>query len=238
MDQATPAEKVFPVCFCIDRSASMGTRVISPSTQKPLGTRLELCTQGICACFQQASSCREYRLEASIVVFTDMPYLLRAPAVVTESDSSIMAIGPDRPYTGLGEAVKLSLQVLENQMARLEADGIPTMMPLLILVTAARENHGDPELFRQMGQKCGQLIQDGRLSVMAYAASPGASLEVLQQLFPGGHTMRIDASALQNLLAESLRPASPSLDESQAIPPSVLLTDKDSDDFVMSLWNI
>ena len=178
-----------PVCLCLDTSGSMDGEPINELNE---GVRL----------FYEAIKEDEtalYSAEISIVTFGGE----RARCI---TDFASLELQPNAPrlyasgMTPLGEAVNMSLDLLERRKDEYKDRGVDYYQPWLVLMTDGEPNGDKTELSRAINRTV-ELVNQKRLTVFPIGIGAYADMNVLSQLSPKRPPLKLQGLKFREFFA-------------------------------------
>ena len=178
-----------PVCLCLDTSGSMDGEPINELNE---GVRL----------FYEAIKEDEtalYSAEISIVTFGGE----RARCI---ADFASLELQPNAPrlyasgMTPLGEAVNMSLDLLERRKDEYKDRGVDYYQPWLVLMTDGEPNGDKTELSRAINRTV-ELVNQKRLTVFPIGIGAYADMNVLSQLSPKRPPLKLQGLKFREFFA-------------------------------------
>jgi len=161
-----------PVCLCLDTSGSMDGQPINELNK---GVRL----------FYEAIKEDEtalYAAEISIVVFG-------GDSAECITDFASVMLQPNTPglsasgMTPMGEAVNMSLDLLERRKEEYKDRGVDYYQPWLVLMTDGEPNGDKTELSRAINRTV-ELVNQKKLTVFPIGIGTYADMKILSQFSP------------------------------------------------------
>lgn len=160
-----------PVSLCLDCSSSMS------------GAPINELNAGVASFYEaiQSDEIARYSAEIGIVTF--------GPAQ-KEADFQTVAVQPSPPVlnahgmTPMGEAVKLSLDMLEERKEQYQASGVDYYQPWLVLMTDGRPEGGSAAVLAEQAARATKLVNEGRLTVFPIGIGKYADMATLQRFTP------------------------------------------------------
>ena len=178
-----------PVCLCLDTSGSMDGEPINELNE---GVRL----------FYEAIKEDEtalYSAEISIVTFGGE----RARCI---ADFASLELQPNAPrlyasgMTPLGEAVNMSLDLLERRKDEYKDRGVDYYQPWLVLMTDGEPNGDKTELSRAINRTV-ELVNQKRLTVFPIGIGAYADMNVLSQFSPKRPPLKLQGLKFREFFA-------------------------------------
>lgn len=177
-----------PVCLCLDTSGSMGGMPIDELNE---GVRL----------FYEAIREDEtalYSAEVSIVTFGGNAQCI--------ADFASLEVQPNAPMltangmTPMGEAVNMSLDLLEQRKDEYKDRGVDYYQPWLVLMTDGAPNGESSELSRAINRTV-DLVNQKKLTVFPIGIGPDADMDVLAQFSPKRPPLKLQGLRFREFFA-------------------------------------
>ena len=177
-----------PVCLCLDTSGSMGGMPIDELNE---GVRL----------FYEAIRADEtalYSAEVSIVTFGGNAQCI--------ADFASLEVQPNAPMltangmTPMGEAVNMSLDLLEQRKDEYKDRGVDYYQPWLVLMTDGAPNGESSELSRAINRTV-DLVNQKKLTVFPIGIGPDADMDVLAQFSPKRPPLKLQGLRFREFFA-------------------------------------
>ena len=175
VDNPTPR---VPVVLCLDCSGSMG------------GEPIKELNEGVETFYRAINEDEIARYSAEICIVTFGP-------VQKETDFQTLDVNPCPPrliangLTPMGEAVKLSLDLLDERKAQYRQNGIDYYQPWLVLMTDGRPEGGSTEVLNEQIDRMADLVNNRKLTVFPIGIGPRADMNVLNRFSPGREALRL-----------------------------------------------
>ncbi|WP_062311816.1 vWA domain-containing protein [Demequina rhizosphaerae] len=162
-----------PIILCLDCSTSMR------------GARIKELNAGVASFYKAISSDEIARYSAEISIVTFGP-------VQKETDFQTVSTQPHAPKltaagnTPLGEAVELSLDLLERRKQEYKDNGIDYYQPWLVLMTDGAPFGGSAAVLAAQVARVQSLAGAGKLAVFPIGIGDDADMSTLNKFTPGG----------------------------------------------------
>ena len=175
IDNPTPR---VPVSLCLDCSGSM------------TGSPIEELNRGVQAFYNEINQdeIARYSAEINIVTF--------GPAQI-EADFQTIDMRPNPPImrasgnTPMGEAVKLSLDSLENRKRQYRDNGVDYYQPWLVLMSDGAPYGGSTTVLEEQIQRTCSLVKEKKLTVFAIGVGKQADMATLNRFSPNRTALRL-----------------------------------------------
>lgn len=168
-----------PVCLCLDVSSSMMEH-----------GKIEELNEGIKLFYNALDDDEVARYSAEIAIVTF------GSKVECKADFMALTKCPSPPYlkahgsTPLGEAVNMSLDLLETRKRKYQEYGIDYYQPWLVIMTDGDPN-GNPSELERATERTTKLQNDGKLVLFPIGIGPEANMEILQRFSPKRTPLRL-----------------------------------------------
>lgn len=166
-----------PVCLCLDVSQSMQ------------GQAIEELNMGIKEFYNAINSdeVAKYSAEICIVTFgEDVEVKLDFASIERQEIPTLKANG----LTPMGEAVNLSLDLLENRKKEYSDKGVDYYQPWLIIMTDGAPN-GDSEELKRSIDRTVQMVENRKLTLFPIGIGPNADMKVLSKYSPNRRPLKL-----------------------------------------------
>lgn len=159
------------VSLCLDCSTSMSGDPIS-----------EL-NDGVASFYKAIDSDEIARFSAEIGIVTFGPAQKETDfqTVALQSRPPVLRAGGNTP---MGEAVKLSLDLLEARKLEYQSNGVDYYQPWLVLMTDGAPYGGSDAVLAEQAARATRLVNEGKLTVFPIGIGPQADMRVLQTFSP------------------------------------------------------
>lgn len=176
LDNPTPR---VPISLCLDCSGSMSGEPIS-----------EL-NKGVEAFYKELNRDEIARYSAEISIVTFGPVKQETGFQTLDQNHHPPVLSTDRGCTPMGEALKLSLDTLEDRKGEYQRNGVDYYQPWLIFMTDGTPYGGDLGLLDQQLERVRSLVMAKKLSVFPIAIGEDASMQVLSQMSPNRSPLKL-----------------------------------------------
>ena len=174
VDNPTPR---VPVSLCLDCSGSMS------------GAPINELNEGVATFYEALYGDEIARYSAEISIVTFGPAQLE-----TEFQTLDMNNRPPRlaasGMTPMGEAVKISLDSLENRKEEYQRNGVDYYQPWLVLMTDGAPNGNTAILQEQIERVC-RMVENRKLTVFPIGIGDAADMNVLARFSPGRSPLKL-----------------------------------------------
>lgn len=198
MYQSNDTRPILPVCFCIHRNVTMGSR---KKVNGEIKTRLAQITEGlrgfVDAGLRPDAPCIP---DLALLLFAGSSHLFREFRIPAHSEEIPQLCDDTTPDCCLGEAVNNALDAIESRVSLYRARGITFLQPLLIVVSSGRENDGPQEVLERASMRCREKILRGELTAVLFGTTVNTSLELLRAVAPGGIVKSVEMADLPAVL--------------------------------------
>ena len=166
------------VSLCLDCSGSMN------------GAPIDELNAGVAAFYSAINEDEIARFSAEIGIVTFGP-------VQKETDFDTVATQPNPPIlraagaTPMGEAVKLSLDLVEERKRAYQANGVDYYQPWLVLRTDGAPYGGSVAVLNEQIARVTRMVNDGKLVVFPIGIGEGADMKVLEKFSPGRAALKL-----------------------------------------------
>lgn len=175
VDNPTPR---VPVSLCLDCSGSMS------------GAPIEELNQGVATFYDAIYSDEIARYSAEVSIVTFGPAQLETDFQTLDQNNKAPRLAAGG-LTPMGEAVKISLDSLENRKEQYQKNGVDYYQPWLVLMTAGRPEGGDLQTLNEQMARCSALVNDGKLTVFPIGIGEHADMEVLAKFSPKWQPLKL-----------------------------------------------
>jgi len=181
-----PSTRV-PIGLCLDTSGSMN------------GSAIGELNAGISLLYDELKRDERAACAAEIAVVT---FGFGGARVVREFSS--LELQPDPPRlqadgpTPMGEAVRITLDLVEGRKKQYRSTGVDYFQPWLILMTDGQPN-GDIQVLMDSVSRIYDLVQHKKLSVFAVGVGHDADMDVLGRFSPGRPPLRMQGLHFREL---------------------------------------
>lgn len=168
-----------PICLCLDASSSMDGAPID---------ELNNCTLMFFDAIKE-DEVALYSADIAIITFSndDARCIREFAGINNESDiPTIIANGG----TPMGEAVNLSLDMLEERKKEYRQNGVDYYQPWLVLMSDGAPN-GDPNELDRAIKRVNDLVASKKLVVFAIGVGEYADMDVLAKFSPNRRPLRL-----------------------------------------------
>lgn len=185
LDNPTPR---VPVVLCLDCSGSM------------MGAPIEELNRGVKSFYEEvyADEVARYSAEISIVTFGP---------VQVETDFQTLDVQPNPPIlradglTPMGEAVKKSLDVLEERKKKYRDNGVDYYQPWLVLMTDGYPEGGSLQILNEQVARVSQMVQGRKLTVFPIGIGERADMATLQRFSPNRPPLKLQGLKFKEFFA-------------------------------------
>lgn len=190
-----------PVVLCLDVSASM-----------TIDGRIEQLNKGVQEFFRSVSEDKiaKWAAEICIVTFSNEAKKVVDFNYVEKQKKAFEALELKASgNTAMGAAVELSLSLLDQRKEEYRKKGVDYWQPWLVLMTDGQATDN----IDKAADRCGKLVDEGKLVVFPLALGRGANLEELKSFSPKRVPLRLNENKLSeffNWLSQSVRTTSQS----------------------------
>lgn len=190
-----------PVVLCLDVSASM-----------TIDGRIEQLNKGVQEFFRSVSEDKiaKWAAEICIVTFSNEAKKVVDFNYVEKQKEAFEALELKASgNTAMGAAVELSLSLLDQRKEEYRKKGVDYWQPWLVLMTDGQATDN----IDKAADRCGKLVDEGKLVVFPLALGRGANLEELKSFSPKRVPLRLNENKLSeffNWLSQSVRTTSQS----------------------------
>lgn len=167
-----------PISLCLDSSGSMH------------GSKIDELNKGV-QLFYSAIHDDDYAIdsaEISIVSFGPAEILSNFKTLDEEFTPPILEAGG---LTPMGEALKLSLDMLDERKEKYKASGVDYYQPWLVFMTDGRPEGGDPALLNEQIARITNLVNNKRLTVFPIAIGESVDMSVLSKISPNRAPLKL-----------------------------------------------
>lgn len=175
VDNPTPR---VPVSLCLDCSGSMS------------GAPIEELNQGVATFYDAIYSDEIARYSAEVSIVTFGPAQLETDFQTLDQNNKAPRLAAGG-LTPMGEAVKISLDSLENRKEQYQKNGVDYYQPWLVLMTDGRPEGGDLQTLNEQMARCSALVNDGKLTVFPIGIGEHADMEVLAKFSPKWQPLKL-----------------------------------------------
>lgn len=198
-----------PVVIIADGSGSMAGK---PVEQENLGIAQYFSSIGA-----DLEACES--VETAIVVIDSEPQVIQGFKSFDEGyqPPKIKASGT----TPLGEAAKLSLDMLDGRKKLYKSQGIEYYQPWLLLMTDGCLYDGDPKILKEQQARTRKLVADRKLNLINVGIGESADMDSLKAFSPVGKAYCLDGLRFDKLfqwLSQSVSNPSFDLTPDMAMP--------------------
>ena len=175
VDNPTPR---VPVVLCLDCSWSMH------------GDPIRELNEGVKTFYDAINADEVARYSAEICIVTFGP-------AQKETDFQTLDMNPHPPIltadgnTPMGEAVKLSLDLLESRKGEYRSKGVDYYQPWLVLMTDGAPYGGSTAVLNEQIDRVAQMVQDRKLTVFPIGIGDNADMKVLNRFSPGRAALKL-----------------------------------------------
>lgn len=96
----------------------------------------------------------------------------------------------------LGQAVSESLELIAQRVKTHQEAGRKCLRPILVVVSAGRDNDGLPAVLESASQRCREQITRGALTVLMYGTTQNTNMELLSSTAPGAVVKSVDMAQI------------------------------------------
>ena len=96
----------------------------------------------------------------------------------------------------LGQALSESLDLIAQRVKTHQEAGRKCLRPILVVVSAGRENDGLPTVLESASQRCREQIAKGELTVLMYGTTTNTNMELLSGTAPGAVVKSVDMTQI------------------------------------------
>lgn len=96
----------------------------------------------------------------------------------------------------LGQALSESLDLIAQQVKTHHEAGRDCLRPILVVVSAGRDNDGLPNVLESASRRCRDLIVQGALTVLMYGTTKNTNMELLSSTAPGAVVKSVDMTQI------------------------------------------
>lgn len=167
-----PAPRI-PVALCLDNSGSMAG---DPINELNAGIKL----------FYEAVLSDEvvmYSVDLCIISFDDEAVIVQDFCTISEQPEP-PTITTRQGATFMGEAVNLTLDLLEKRKQEFRDNGIDYYQPWLVLMTDAEPYGEEPSVTESAMKRTSQMINERKLTIFPVGIGPKANRDVLKRFSP------------------------------------------------------
>lgn len=175
VDNPTPR---VPVSLCLDCSGSMS------------GARIAELNEGVKTFYEalNADEIARYSAEISIVTFGPAQLETEFQTLDQNSRPPFLAAGGSTP---MGEAVKISLDSLENRKEEYQRNGVDYYQPWLVLMTDGTPYGGSQAMLDEQIRRVQNLVERRKLTVFPIGIGVEADMSVLARFSPGRAPLKL-----------------------------------------------
>jgi uncharacterized protein YegL len=185
VDNPTPR---VPVSLCLDCSGSM------------MGNPIAELNKGVVAFYEALyeDEVARYSAEISIVTFGPARLETKFQTLDTNNRPPCLAANGNTP---LGEAVKLSLDSLEERKLEYQRNGVDYYQPWLVLMTDGIPCGGDTGLLQAQIERVRDLVASRKLVLFPIGIGSQAPMSILAQFSPGRTPLKLKGLNFNNFFA-------------------------------------
>lgn len=175
VDNPTPR---VPVSLCLDCSGSMS------------GAPIAELNEGVKTFYEalNADEIARYSAEISIVTFGPAQLETEFQTLDQNSRSPFLTAGGSTP---MGEAVKISLDSLENRKEEYRRNGVDYYQPWLVLMTDGTPYGGSQTMLDEQIRRVQNLVECRKLTVFPIGIGFEADMNVLARFSPGRAPLKL-----------------------------------------------
>lgn len=175
VDNPTPR---VPVSLCLDCSGSMS------------GARIAELNEGVKTFYEalNADEIARYSAEISIVTFGPAQLETEFQTFDQNGRPPFLTAGGSTP---MGEAVKISLDSLENRKEEYQRNGVDYYQPWLVLMTDGTPYGGSQAMLDEQIRRVQNLVERRKLTVFPIGIGVEADMSVLAQFSPGRAPLKL-----------------------------------------------
>lgn len=182
------------VCFCLDTSKSMRSKMNGKTRVEIMQTALKEMYQDI-----YDDDDARYAAEFCIVTFDDTAKKLQDFSRVEyenklETPPQLVADG----MTAMGDGLNMALDLLDERKREYKSRGVDYYQPWLVLITDGEDN-GDPASMMRAKERIHELVADKKLCLYPFHIGKSNGLEALQALTPDQPALNISANQLRSM---------------------------------------
>lgn len=174
VDNPTPR---VPVSLCLDCSGSMD------------GEPIRELNEGVATFYKALYSDEVARYSAEISIVTFGPAQLETEFQTLDMNNRPPVLGASG-MTPMGEAVKISLDSLENRKEEYQRNGVDYYQPWLVLMTDGAPNGNRFVLDEQIRRVC-SMVENKKLTVFPIGIGKDADMNVLARFSPGRSPLKL-----------------------------------------------
>lgn len=175
VDNPTPR---VPVSLCLDCSGSMS------------GAPINELNDGVATFYEAIYSDEIARYSAEVSIVTFGPAQLETNFQTLDQNNRPPRLAASG-NTPMGEAVKISLDSLENRKEEYRRNGVDYYQPWLVLMTDGAPYGGSEAVLNEQIARVQRMVESKKLTVFPIGIGPEADMNVLARFSPGRSPLKL-----------------------------------------------